>query len=153
MYNSYITIKEFLELSHNFLCNSIAYNMELDLKYMEDNFLRDVERLNLRFPNAEIVRKTGAKKGNVSAYLKGKRPSENFLRTFYKAFDIRPEKQESKVLDTSGVNITLKDYIEEIQSTKKLLGDILRTEVSAIRLVLWAVILYGLRMEVCREFV
>lgn len=56
-----------------------------------------MEALNLRFPIAEIVDKTGANKGNVSAYLKGAKPiSENFLKTFYGKFPLPVNNQHNK---------------------------------------------------------
>ena len=52
-----------------------------------ERFLRDVEKLQLRFPVAEIAEKTGYDKGNVSKYLKGKlTPSESFMEAVYNAF-------------------------------------------------------------------
>lgn len=52
-----------------------------------EEFYKDVEQLELRFPVAEISRKTGESKGNVSSILKKARtPSENFLNTFYNKF-------------------------------------------------------------------
>lgn len=50
-----------------------------------------VKALDLRFENAEIVKKTGYSKSVVSDYLNpdsGKEPSENFIRKFSEQFGI-----------------------------------------------------------------
>lgn len=53
-----------------------------------DKFYEDVERLQLRFPVAEISKQTGFGKGQVSDYLnRNKEPSGNFLTAFYKSFN------------------------------------------------------------------
>lgn len=50
-------------------------------------FYEDVEKLELRFPFAEIQKKTGESKGTVSGVLTKKRePSKRFLETFYKHY-------------------------------------------------------------------
>lgn len=52
-------------------------------------FKAQVERLGIRFPVAEIAEKTGFDQGNVSSYLKGKKPlSDNFLTSFRKAYNL-----------------------------------------------------------------
>ncbi len=63
-------------------------------------FLKDVSKLELRFPVAEIARKTGFSKGNVSEYLDGKKePSENFLKKFYEKFYPPDKKHVPKSLE------------------------------------------------------
>lgn len=48
-----------------------------------------IEALNLRFPVAEIVQKTGYNKGNISGYINNKKPvSENFLNKFFEKFNL-----------------------------------------------------------------
>ena len=48
-----------------------------------------LSRLNIRFPVAEIERKTGAGKGNISNYIHNKKPiSDNFLNNFAKGFNL-----------------------------------------------------------------
>jgi hypothetical protein len=50
-------------------------------------FLADVLALKLRFPVAEIARRTGEDKANVSAYVKGrKQPTRTFQVLFYTSF-------------------------------------------------------------------
>lgn len=54
-----------------------------------EQFYKDVEGLNLKFPVAAIAKKTGESKGNVSKYLSKKprtEPSESFLKKFYDSF-------------------------------------------------------------------
>ena len=52
-----------------------------------ERFLLQVNALDLRFPVAEIARRTKATKGNVSEFLNKKRePSANFLEKFAHAF-------------------------------------------------------------------
>lgn len=56
-----------------------------------DRFLEAVASLKLKFPNKEIIQKTGYSKGIVSEYLNkesGKEPSENFIRTFCEKFGL-----------------------------------------------------------------
>jgi len=48
-----------------------------------------VERLGIRFPVAEISEKTGFDQGNISSYLKGKKPiSDNFITKFREAYKV-----------------------------------------------------------------
>lgn len=52
-----------------------------------ERLLEFINGLNLRFPNKEIVNRTGYKSGVVSEYLKGKKPvSESFLKVFSEKF-------------------------------------------------------------------
>lgn len=54
-----------------------------------EKFKRDLESLRLRFPIAELAERMKADKGNISAYLNGKKPvSEKFLQRFYDAFSL-----------------------------------------------------------------
>jgi transcriptional regulator with XRE-family HTH domain len=54
-----------------------------------EKFKRDLESLRLRFPIAELAGRMKADKGNISAYLSGKKPvSEKFLQRFYDAFSL-----------------------------------------------------------------
>lgn len=62
-------------------------------KELIDKFYEDVESLGLKFPVAAIQKETGFGKGTVSQYLNKKlEPSENFLTSFYKAFQKRLQK-------------------------------------------------------------
>lgn len=55
-------------------------------------FKAQIERLGIRFPVAEIAEKTGSDQGNVSSYLKGKKPlSDNFLTKFREAYEIESD--------------------------------------------------------------
>jgi hypothetical protein len=50
---------------------------------------QQVERLGIRFPVAEISEKTGFDQGNISSYLKGKKPiSDNFITSFREAYKV-----------------------------------------------------------------
>jgi len=56
---------------------------------LQDIFLDQVNRLDLRFPVAEIAEKTRIGQPTVSMYLSGKRPvALKFFRTFCKAYDL-----------------------------------------------------------------
>ena len=53
----------------------------------QKKFIAAVNALGLKFPVAEISKRTGESKGNVSSYISLKRlASENFLEKFYDAF-------------------------------------------------------------------
>lgn len=63
-------------------------------------FYEDVERLGLKFPVAEIARKTAESKANVSRILnRGIEPSESFLKRFYESFKIDTISDESNNLN------------------------------------------------------
>lgn len=52
-----------------------------------EQFYKDVQKLDLKFPGAVISEETGHSKANVSKYLKRKlEPSEAFLKAFYEKF-------------------------------------------------------------------
>lgn len=59
---------------------------------MISKFYQDVNSLGLKFPVAAIAKETGYSKGNVSGYLKGNPPSENFISAFYRKFSDRLDK-------------------------------------------------------------
>lgn len=59
---------------------------------MISKFYQDVNSLGLKFPVAAIAKETGYSKGNVSGYLKGNQPSENFISAFYRKFSDRLDK-------------------------------------------------------------
>lgn len=60
-----------------------------------DWFKNQIERLGIRFPVADIAEKTGFDQGNISSYLKGKKPvSDNFLTKFREAYGIKDESEE-----------------------------------------------------------
>jgi phage repressor protein C with HTH and peptisase S24 domain len=67
-----------------------------------EDFYKQVEGLGLRFPVADIAKKTGEPKGNVSKYLSRKmEPSKSFIERFYKGFDLSYKKvsRESETTD------------------------------------------------------
>jgi transcriptional regulator with XRE-family HTH domain len=56
-----------------------------------EQFYKDVENLQLKFPVASIAKATGESKGNVSRILsRGMEPSESFLKKFYNGFENVP---------------------------------------------------------------
>lgn len=62
---------------------------ELDkvAKVRLDKVLAIIEKVGMRFPVAQIEKEMKENKGNVSAYLSGKKPiSENFYNTFLKKY-------------------------------------------------------------------
>jgi transcriptional regulator with XRE-family HTH domain len=63
-------------------------------------FLEEIRRLMLETPGTEIAQRTGVSEGQVSNLLKGKRNvTEDFLKTFCKAFKIDYKKVEKLVRD------------------------------------------------------
>jgi transcriptional regulator with XRE-family HTH domain len=63
-------------------------------------FLEEIRRLMLETPGTEIAQRTGVSEGQVSNLLKGKRNvTEDFLKTFCKAFKIDYKKVEKMVRD------------------------------------------------------
>lgn len=63
-------------------------------------FYRDLAELDIVKKNAEIVRRTGESKGNVSAYLNKKKiPGENFIRKFYDSFKVELEGIKKQKVD------------------------------------------------------
>lgn len=72
-----------------------------------DQFYKDVEAQDLKFPVAALADATGENKGNVSKILnKQKEPSESFLKRFYEKFP----KGSKKVSDGNGVTWNETDY-------------------------------------------
>jgi hypothetical protein len=67
-----------------------------------DKVLQVLKDHKIRFPVAEVVKRLGADKGMVSAYLNGKKPiSDKFYSTFMKSFN-QPIKQTSpEIIDTT----------------------------------------------------
>ncbi len=52
-----------------------------------DQLKADLELLNIRFPVAVLAERMNTNKGNLSAYLNGKKPiSDQFLAKFYEVF-------------------------------------------------------------------
>ena len=62
------------------------------------SFSENLKKLNLRFPNKDLVEKLGYSSGNVSAYTKGiKMPSGKFLQKFYEVYLTDIEKAEAEI--------------------------------------------------------
>lgn len=117
-----------------------------------DKFYDDVKKLGLRFPGAEITRKTGQSKGDISQILnKKKTPSANFIKTFYKAFSEEFEKIHQNLIPESDSIIPVSDTVfstyqqerlnKKLQPTKKEIpfydapaegGNLEMTEMNAI---------------------
>lgn len=56
---------------------------------LQNIFLLEVEKLKLRFPIADIVKKTGYANGNVSEFLNNKKQvSEKFFKAFCEAYNL-----------------------------------------------------------------
>lgn len=56
---------------------------------LQNKFIEAVGSLKLRFPVADIVKKTGYQSGTVSEYLSGKKPvSEKFFKVFCEAYNL-----------------------------------------------------------------
>jgi hypothetical protein len=84
-------------------------------------FYKAVERLNLKFPVADISRATEEDKGNVSKYLKKKlEPSEGFIKKFYEAFPAaRAPQGNEKGSEKKGSEIGNNTGAEKITFTKE----------------------------------
>ena len=79
-----------------------------------DLFYNDLGSLSIKFPVAEINRRTGFNKGVISEVLnKKKEPSENFIDAFYREF--KKELDEHKVTLTT---ITTKPNFGEEKPVK-----------------------------------
>ena len=67
-------------------------------------------KLDIRFPVAEIDRKTGAGKGNISAFIHNKKPiSDNFIASFIRAFDLDINTLEIELANQEKHSITPKN--------------------------------------------
>lgn len=87
-----------------------------------DQFMKDVEELNLKFPVAAISQATGISKGNVSKYLSGKlEPGETFLNLFYE----KVYKSGRKVVKDLGsaTNVHTETLIKTLQDHNKTLQE------------------------------
>ncbi|MBK7883028.1 MAG: hypothetical protein IPJ81_03850 [Chitinophagaceae bacterium] len=96
-----------------------------------EEILNRINDLQIRFPVAEIVKKTGLNKGNVSAMLAGKKTlSDNFYNAFMQKFPSKDEDApivkriadlqtqlgiyEKRLMDAESVNGVLKTAIEKL---------------------------------------
>jgi len=69
-----------------------------------------LNKLNLRFPVAEIHRSTGAGKGNISNYIKNRvSVSNNFLEKMAKSYNINLEKLSAELTDNENQSFTPKN--------------------------------------------
>ncbi len=74
-----------------------------------------IDHLDLRFPVAELSRKTGEGKGNISSFMHGKKPvSDNFIGKMESAFeinradfgDVRADKSPRSITPKNGLTFT-----------------------------------------------
>lgn len=86
---------------------------------MIDQFYKDVDALGLRFPVAELHRKTGFSKGQISQVLsKALAPSEDLIKEFNKSF--KNVHFDNYDLPLGDLKVTLKDYIDLLkEQTRK----------------------------------
>jgi hypothetical protein len=76
-------------------------------------FLKAVEKLDLRFPVAEIFRKTSTSQGNVSNFLKARKPvSDNFLHKFLESYNLDIKDFEENKDDMSSIKSFLENRNE-----------------------------------------
>ena len=69
-----------------------------------------LSKLNVRFPVAEIDRKTSAGKGNISAFIHNKKPiSDNFIDKFIEAYNLDLEKLKIELDNQEKRTITPKN--------------------------------------------
>ncbi len=81
-----------------------------------------LSRLKLRFPVAEIAKKTGYSKGNISNYIKNKKPvSDNFLENFLIKYDLSMNElcAEIEVLEVNDKEVNFKFLYSESQIEEK----------------------------------
>jgi transcriptional regulator with XRE-family HTH domain len=90
-----------------------------------DQFYTEVEKLGLRHPVAEIARKTGESKGNVSEYLRRlKEPSENFINEFYRSFKIVPRGTAPDEIKADPPPILSADFLAgQLKSKEEVLAE------------------------------
>jgi len=81
-----------------------------------------VDRIGIRFPVADIAAKTGFDQGNVSSYLKGKKPiSDNFITRFRQAYGVEGPGSEEGDPTTKEI---LKVLAEAFKSQTEILKSI-----------------------------
>jgi transcriptional regulator with XRE-family HTH domain len=94
---------------------------------------RDIASLNLRFPVKTVADRLGVDRGNLSAYLSGKKPiPEKLLQKFYKTFSKELSGEATK--DATSADFPMEEGYygtsksgqqnEEIEQLKKLNGDL-----------------------------
>lgn len=66
----------------------IASKLQITGNTIQERFSSAVEGLKIKFAATRIAEKTGYKKTTVSEYLNTKEPSEAFIRTFAKQFEL-----------------------------------------------------------------
>lgn len=105
-----------------------------------DKFYRDVEALGLKYPVAEIHKKTGVSKGQVSQVLNKKlAPSEQLINKFNESFNIVQQNsvEPAKIyLDSSAVKVTLQDYINKIEQHNAFLQRMIESGLVEIKVSL-----------------
>lgn len=69
-----------------------------------------LSKLNIRFPVAEIDRKTSAGKGNISAFMHNKKPiSDNFIDKFIEVYDLNLDKLKAELSNQEKRSVTPKN--------------------------------------------
>jgi transcriptional regulator with XRE-family HTH domain len=126
--------------------------LQIEGNTRQERFLDAVKKLNIRFPVAEISRKTGYGKTTVADYLSKKEASEEFLRKFSGVYNIafeliwegpqRLEEPEPPKYSNGNDDLTqkliksLEDQLEWLKTENKRLAKELET--SSKRLFLYA---------------
>lgn len=127
--------------------------LQIEGNTRQERFLDAVKKLNIRFPVAEITRKTGYGKTTVGDYLTKKEASEEFIRKFSVVYNIpfeliwegphRLQEPEPPKYSNAGNNDrteklikSLEDQIEWLRSENKRLAK--ECETSSKRLFLYA---------------
>jgi transcriptional regulator with XRE-family HTH domain len=97
-----------------------------------EQFYKDVDILNLKYPVAEIARATKESKGNISRILNKKaEPSEAFLKKFYKSFEIVPH--ETGDIKNTSVHDKLISFLEKAHNEKDKTIERQEAVISALR--------------------
>ena len=102
-----------------------------------EKFKEDVKSLRLRYPVAEIANMMGMDKGNISAYLSGKkRPGKKFLEKFYQTFFANnsvAKEDEAPYNASSGV-YKMQEEIQQMKTTYSLLLQAMEEKLSRLLL-------------------
>jgi hypothetical protein len=113
---------------------------------MIDQFYKDVESLNLRFPVAELHRKTGFSKGQISQVLnKALTPSEDLIKEFNKSFkNVNPgsspietyermlEEKEKMIAEKEARRLEAKEWAERAEKEKDRLLTIIEKNLTVL---------------------
>lgn len=99
-----------------------------------EKFYKDVEALGLKHPVAEITKRTGMSKGQISQVLNKKLPpSEQLINKFNESFKIvHGQPIAGGYLDAAEVKITLQDYINLLHRENDRLFSIINSTLGKI---------------------